>query len=81
MTAADVDREAAARDLAEADKQLAAWKGELDGAYHALVLKRGWAQARLDVGGAHQPHEPRANDEALAHHAQGRAWSTPTSKR
>jgi F-type H+-transporting ATPase subunit epsilon len=32
MTAADVDREAAARDLAEADKQLAAWKGELDGA-------------------------------------------------
>ena len=49
MTAADVDREAAARDLAEADKQLAAWKGELDGAYYALLLKRGWAQARLDV--------------------------------
>ena len=49
MTASDVDREAAAHDLAEADKQLAAWKGELDGAYFALVLKRGWAQARLDV--------------------------------
>ncbi len=49
LAAADVDRDAAARDLAEADKSLAAWKGELDGSYHALVLKRGWAQARLDA--------------------------------
>jgi F-type H+-transporting ATPase subunit epsilon len=49
MTAGDVDRAAATRDLGEADQQLAAWKGELDGAYHALVLKRGWAQARLDA--------------------------------
>jgi len=49
LPAADVDRDAATRDLAEADKALAAWKGELDGAYHALVLRRGWAQARLDA--------------------------------
>ena len=33
VTAGDVDREAAARELAEADRELAAWKGELDGAH------------------------------------------------
>jgi F-type H+-transporting ATPase subunit epsilon len=49
LAAADIDREAAARELAQADKELAAWRGELDGAYHALVLRRGWAQARLDA--------------------------------
>jgi len=49
MAAVDIDREAALRELGDADKQLAAWKGELDGAYQALVLKRGWAQARLDA--------------------------------
>jgi F-type H+-transporting ATPase subunit epsilon len=56
LAAADVDRDAAARDLAEADKLLAAWKGELDGAYHALVLRRGWAQARLDAAARITPH-------------------------
>jgi F0F1-type ATP synthase epsilon subunit len=56
LAAADVDRDAAARDLAEADKSLAAWKGELDGAYHALVLRRGWAQARLDAVARITPH-------------------------
>ncbi len=49
LAAADIDRDAAARELAQADKELAAWKGELDGAYQALVLRRGWAQARLDA--------------------------------
>jgi F-type H+-transporting ATPase subunit epsilon len=49
LAAADIDRDAAARELAQADKELAAWKGELDGAYEALVLRRGWAQARLDA--------------------------------
>jgi F-type H+-transporting ATPase subunit epsilon len=49
LAAADIDRQAAARELAEADKELAAWKGELDGAYQALILRRGWAQARLDA--------------------------------
>ena len=56
LAAADVDRDAASRDLAEADKALAAWKGELDGAYHALVLRRGWAQARLDAAARITPH-------------------------
>jgi F-type H+-transporting ATPase subunit epsilon len=49
LAAADIDRDAAARELAQADKELAAWKGELDGAYQALILRRGWAQARLDA--------------------------------
>jgi F-type H+-transporting ATPase subunit epsilon len=56
LAAADVDRDAANRDLAEADKALAAWKGELDGAYHALMLRRGWAQARLDAAARITPH-------------------------
>jgi F-type H+-transporting ATPase subunit epsilon len=51
MAAGDIDREAAGRELAGADKELAAWKGELDGAYEALVLRRGWAQARVDAAG------------------------------
>jgi F-type H+-transporting ATPase subunit epsilon len=56
LAAADVDRDAATRDLAEADKALAAWKGELDGAYQALVLRRGWAQARIDAAARITPH-------------------------
>jgi len=49
VAAGDVDREAAGRELAEADRELNAWKGELDGAHAALVNRRGWAQARLDA--------------------------------
>ncbi|HVZ86284.1 MAG TPA: ATP synthase F1 subunit epsilon [Polyangia bacterium] len=49
LAAADVDRAAAAKELAQADQELNAWKGELDGAHQALVLRRGWAQARLDA--------------------------------
>jgi F-type H+-transporting ATPase subunit epsilon len=56
LPAAEVDREAASRDLAESDKALAAWKGELDGAYHALLSRRGWAQARLDAVARITPH-------------------------
>jgi F-type H+-transporting ATPase subunit epsilon len=44
----DVDRAAAERDLVAADKELTQWKGDLDGAYHALLSRRQWAQARLD---------------------------------
>lgn len=55
IAAGDVDREAAARELAEADRDLAAWKGELDGAHAALVLRRGWAQARLDAANRAAP--------------------------
>ena len=49
LTASDVDRAAAEKDLAAADKELASWSGELDGAHAALVVRRGWAQARLDA--------------------------------
>ena len=55
VAAGDVDREAAARELTEADRELAAWKGELDGAHQALVLRRGWAQARLDAANRGAP--------------------------
>jgi hypothetical protein len=40
---------AAERDLAEANRELAAWKGALDGAYAALPSRRQWAAARLDA--------------------------------
>jgi F-type H+-transporting ATPase subunit epsilon len=56
LAAADIDRETAARELGEADKALSAWKGELDGTYFALVLKRGWAKARLDAVARITPH-------------------------
>jgi F-type H+-transporting ATPase subunit epsilon len=49
LTARDVDRDRAEKDLATADRELAAWKGELDGAHQTLVERRGWAQARLDA--------------------------------
>ena len=49
LTASDVDRAAAEKELAAADKELASWSGELDGAHAALVVRRGWAQARLDA--------------------------------
>jgi F0F1-type ATP synthase epsilon subunit len=55
VSAGDVDREAAARELADADCELAGWKGELDGAHAALVLRRGWAQARLDAANRAAP--------------------------
>jgi F-type H+-transporting ATPase subunit epsilon len=53
---ANVDRAAAERDLAEADRALAAWKGELDGAYQTLVVRRQWAQARLDASARATAH-------------------------
>jgi F-type H+-transporting ATPase subunit epsilon len=56
LTAGDVDRAAAEKDLAAADRELAAWTGELDGAHHALVVRRGWAQARLDAAARLAPH-------------------------
>jgi len=55
VAAADIDREQAARELADADRDLAAWKGELDGSHAALVSRRGWAQARLDAANRATP--------------------------
>jgi F-type H+-transporting ATPase subunit epsilon len=56
VTAAAVDRAAAAADLGEADRELAAWKADLDGAYQALLVRRQWAQARLDAADRAAPH-------------------------
>ena len=56
LMAADVDRAAAEQELAAADKELAAWKTELDGAYRALLVRRQWAQARLDAAGRLEAH-------------------------
>ena len=54
--AGDVDRPAAERDLVEADRELNAWKGELDGAYVALLIRRHWAAARVDAAARLAPH-------------------------
>jgi F-type H+-transporting ATPase subunit epsilon len=56
VTAAHVDRAAASADLAEADRELVGWKLELNGAYHALLVRRQWAQARLDAADRVAPH-------------------------
>jgi F-type H+-transporting ATPase subunit epsilon len=56
LTASDVDRAAAEKELAAADKELAGWSGEIDGAHAALVVRRGWAQARLDAADRIAPH-------------------------
>ena len=56
LMAADVDRAAAEQELAAADKELAAWKTELDGAYRALLVRRQWAQARLDAAARLEQH-------------------------
>jgi F-type H+-transporting ATPase subunit epsilon len=56
LAVAGIDRPAAEKELADADRELAAWKGELDGAYHALVVRRQWAQARLDASDRAAPH-------------------------
>jgi F0F1-type ATP synthase epsilon subunit len=55
VSASGVDRADAQKDLAEADKQLASWKGEIDGAYRALVVRRDWAQARVDAADRSAP--------------------------
>lgn len=55
VSASGVDRADAQKDLAEADKELAGWKGEIDGAYRALVVRRDWAQARVDAADRSAP--------------------------
>jgi F-type H+-transporting ATPase subunit epsilon len=55
VPAAAVDRAAAERDLGEADSELAKWKRELDGEYQALVLRRGWAAARVEAASRTAP--------------------------
>jgi F-type H+-transporting ATPase subunit epsilon len=54
IAASAVDRTAAQRALAEAEAEIAAWKRELDGTYHALVTRRDWALAQ--IGAADRIH-------------------------
>jgi F-type H+-transporting ATPase subunit epsilon len=56
LGARDVDRAAAEKELAAAERELAAWSGELDGAHQTLIVRRGWAQARLDAAERAAPH-------------------------
>ena len=45
----NIDREAAAAELAEAEKQLADWKGDIGAEVAALRGKRAWAEARVNA--------------------------------
>lgn len=53
--APSVDRTAAAAELARLERELAAWKQDLDGSYKALLVQRDWAQAQLDAAAKSNP--------------------------
>ena len=54
--AEEIDREAAAKDVAAADAELNHWNKELGGEYKALVTRRAWAAAQLDASARLAPH-------------------------
>lgn len=56
LAARDVDREAAAKELAALDAELAAWKKDAPAELQALLVRRAWAAARLDAAGRVAPH-------------------------
>jgi F-type H+-transporting ATPase subunit epsilon len=41
--------------LAEAEAEIAAWKGELDGGYQALLARRDWALAQINAAARQNP--------------------------
>ncbi len=45
--AEEIDREAAEKEVARADSELASWSKELGGEYKALLTQRAWAAARI----------------------------------
>ena len=47
LQAEEIDREAAEKEVARADAELAQWSKELGGEYKALVTQRAWAAARV----------------------------------
>jgi F-type H+-transporting ATPase subunit epsilon len=47
LAAGSVDVASARSELAAAEAELAGWKREPDGAYHALVARRDWALAKI----------------------------------
>lgn len=53
--ASGIDRAAAAAELTRLEREIAAWKQDLDGSYKALVVQRDWAQAQLDAAAKSNP--------------------------
>jgi F-type H+-transporting ATPase subunit epsilon len=54
--ATEIDGEAAARELAALDAEIAAWKKDPGGEYQALLTRRAWAAARVAAAGRATPH-------------------------
>ena len=53
--ATSIDRAAAASELSKLEREIAAWKQDLDGSYKALLVQRDWAQAQLDAAAKSNP--------------------------
>jgi F-type H+-transporting ATPase subunit epsilon len=47
LQAEEIDRDAAEKELARADAELAHWNKDLGGEYKALLTQRAWAAARI----------------------------------
>jgi F-type H+-transporting ATPase subunit epsilon len=56
VTAREVDREAALKELAALDAELAGWKKDSAAELQGLVTRRAWAAARVDAAGRVAPH-------------------------
>jgi F-type H+-transporting ATPase subunit epsilon len=56
VTAEEIDRDAATKEVAAADAELLHWKKDLGGEYKALQVRRAWAQARVDAASRRAPH-------------------------
>ena len=54
--AGDIDRAAAAQEVASADAELNKWAKDLGGEYKALLNRRAWAAARVDAAGRVATH-------------------------
>jgi F-type H+-transporting ATPase subunit epsilon len=54
--AREIDRDAAAKELAAVDAEITHWKKETAGEYHALLARRAWAAARVDAATRTAPH-------------------------
>jgi F-type H+-transporting ATPase subunit epsilon len=55
-SASEVDRDAATKEVAVADAELARWDKDLGGEYKALLTRRAWAAARIDAAARATPH-------------------------
>jgi F-type H+-transporting ATPase subunit epsilon len=54
--AREIDRDAAAKELAAVDQEIAHWKKETAGEYQALLARRAWVAARVDAAARIAPH-------------------------